>query len=57
MHKTKLANDLEEALQKMQEKVTDQTNRQEQITEKQIDEDISKVCFHTLVCIYSCVTD
>ena len=45
MHKTKLANDLEEALKRIQENVTDQTNSQDQITDKQNDEDISKVCF------------
>ena len=51
MHKTKLANDLEEALKKAQENVTDQTNTQEQITDEQDDETILKVCFHTCVCI------
>ena len=50
MHKTKLANDLEEALKKVQENVTDQTNTQEQITDKQ-NEDISKVCFYTCACV------
>ena len=50
MHKTKLANDLEEALKKTQENVTDQTNTQEQITDKR-NEDISKVSFHTCVCV------
>ena len=45
MHKTKLANDLEEALKKIKENVTDQTNTQEQITDEQNDEAILKVCF------------
>ena len=49
MHKTKLANDLEEALKKIQENVTDQTNTQEQITDEQNDKDILKVCFYTWV--------
>ena len=52
MHKTKLADDLEEALKKVQENVTDQTNSQDQITDKQNDEDISKVSFYTLVCVW-----
>ena len=49
MHKTKLANGLEEALKKMLENVTDQANTQEQITDEQKDVDILKVCFYTWV--------
>ena len=71
-HKTKLVNDLEEAFKKqtdkvndleeaLRNKVDDETQQQSKTegSDRQIDENLQKVCFHTFVAIdnigYACM--